>query len=142
MKIKQVGLFLGTLLLTLSSYANLKSSSITLIGGTIKPHETLTIALTSLLPGVKYNVTAKINDANNKKNKVILKAEQVGEYGYSWWGITLNGRYISGSQFMLNQVDNTVDFELSDCTTPITITNLDDADSVIVTAVATPSVSN
>lgn len=142
MKIKQKAIFLAIFLMTGSCFANLKSSNITLTGGTINPHETLSISLSPLMPDVAYKVIAKITDPNNKKNKVILKAGQDSGYGFSYDNITVNGTWISGSQFSLNQIENTVEFTNLFGIDPITITNLDDTDSVTVTAIATPIVNN
>ncbi len=125
------------LVINFSGYASLKNSNITLIGGSIKPHETLVISLSPLLPNVSYNVLAKINDPNNKKNKVILKVLQEDDGG-SMTAFFVNNVLVAGPQFRLTQVDNTVILRVWNNINPITITNLDDTDYVTVTATATP----
>ncbi|MBA2655350.1 MAG: hypothetical protein H0U71_09860 [Gammaproteobacteria bacterium] len=149
MKIKQVSLFLGMLIINFSIYANLKSSDITLASGTIKPREILILSLSKLSPDVSYFIVAKINDPNNKKNQVIIKVKQErGRLGC--YSVFLNDKFMAnaedGPQLRLTQADNTIDFLSMDpyftTVAPITFTNLDETDSITLTAVATPVVND
>lgn len=131
MKLSHISTVAGILMLSLSSYAaNVKSSNINLVGGTISPRETLAISTDKLLPGGSYKVTCKITDPNNKNNPVILNVNATGEGGASCL-IVLNDTWIGGPQFSLPQVDNTIQItNVYNNRTPIKILNLDQTDSV------------
>lgn len=130
---KNILLFIGMLVLSTSSFAGnmLKSSNISLIGGTISPRESLKISTDKLMPEVIYSVICKINDPNNQKNKVILTTNTSNPY--------VNGKWV-GSQFVLTQVDNIIRFDGIYFDFPIVLTNTDQSDSVTVSdCIATPS---
>lgn len=133
MKLKKMIFVVGISLLSLCSYAaSTKNSNISLVGGTISPRQTLQIATDKLVPGGSYTVMCTISDSNNKANPVTVKVNVAYPAGWGGGQITLNGNYINGSQFSLTQVDNQLQLTRIQSVTPISITNLDQSDSVKV----------
>lgn len=136
MAMKKVGLLCSALLLSSSVFAaNLKTSLITIQGGVIKPRETFNLITDKLVPNVDYTLTCKIKDANNGKNAAYIKINS-----FSWWpSYDLNGEQFYG-QVKLNQVDNTLTLSNVDTYSSVSITNLDNDDTVeLVSCTATPS---
>lgn len=129
-------LVISGLILSTSIFAGntLKNSSINLnVSGVIKPHETLTIATDKLLNDVGYDVVCKIKDPNNAKNPAYIK--MTGTYYYN----EVNG-WPCYDQAKLDQVNNTLVMGYISNYTPVTITNIDNDDTIEVeNCVATPS---
>jgi hypothetical protein len=140
--LKKVGFVLVALVLSVSVFAGnnkLRSSSMTLASGTINPRESFNIATNGLMKDVNYNVVCKINDPNNKKNSAYIKVDLGDTCFWSNISAVLNGSFL-GSQGKLTQVDNVLEIMNVKNDSTLSITNLDQDDSISVgSCVATPA---
>lgn len=121
------------LFLSYSVFGKDQPRPIAVHGGTLKPHETLALNSAGLQDGCIYILSCKIKDLNNAKNHVHLRV-------FSWdydQALTLNGKSVD-NQFVLDQVDNNLLIGNFDNFSGITITNLDDNDSVELSCMAVP----
>lgn len=139
MKFTKLGLLVAGLFLSSAILAGntLRSSSISLGGGTVKPGETLSISTDQFIGDAKYDVVCRIKDTNNAKNHAYIR--------FSYWANyeaqhnKMNGRDVS-TQAKLDQVSNLLELSPVTRNTSIEITNLDKDDTIEVeSCVATPS---
>lgn len=146
MKLARISFLIALLTLTTASFAgNLRSSNVTLPGGTINPRETLEITSDKLVPNGTYKLMCSITDSTNKTDPVLIQLNSTPTMYATGWGgsskIILNGTEVSSSsnpsvQLKLTQISNSL--EVTNLTTGwyssslLSITNLDQDHPVTV----------
>lgn len=142
MKLARFGILITLLTLTAASFAGtLKSSNVSIPGGTINPRESLELASDSLVPYSVYNVMCDIADPTNKTDPTTIQLKAYFENGSgSNSSVSLNGnQYSFGSghslQLKLPQTANT--FAISNISpygdgSILTIYNLDQKHAITV----------